>query len=938
MGLFQFKQNEFEPEDFKPEVDEFEKDKEILEQAMKEIPQSEDAEWMEKTKSELDDLSVQVAEKQGKDDITNYESKLFSYLDVEQNEIKRKIEFIRKSLPSTQFDLGSGKAGLNFEDQISDIIVNNPGKDTSQLEADLEKEIVLKQEIMEMEADLKMGITKNAERYKRLKEAGLLSKEITDFENELKIPSTKLLADGHIDYLNDSSEEKMSEEVMEIHKKNVEDNLKYVLVSAKIEKSRLGKDDQDLLNAKFAKNQVDLTMVQEFKEQAKRILDADLRSDDLNNISAEDIKKAEEEVNKEGFNLKKHLRKHGGKYAAALVLAAVVFGQVEVAHGAFSLAVDDAPDKDNEKKNNQPQSKDDTPKTSSEIADEKSKVVTEDINIASYGHPDPDNKDNEFPEDLKDKQFDESASLKAPTVKTAATEPVEETVSDIGEKVAETDPEKIAKAESLEPREMDPEKVAQEEGLKTKAALDEQTELDKALEKEALSEVRTGEGVSHVVMRQLIGGDIDSDDFQPDTKHLKAMGYDGDPTDRDKIQKWSLGLATKIVKGDKSVLSDPDNFHPYFVDATDKEDGYDIRVKNVGDKYKLVGDAKSGFDIDEGQGSNETVDENEYKKQLLEEKKGNVSKFMKDAEKAMSDFNISLDTAKDVVTMKDAIGESVITEKPNITPTEVIQAGLDPTESGLEQDEKTDRIKMIKIWVQLRDTERENSNRAEMDGKKYEKVEYTSSDIRALRTLSQDHDFELNEKVLKVFSDMPRSLKTFLQGGAGELSHQKAPLGYMKIFASGWDKGEIAEGLQMFFDLKYKPVESDIKISPDGIVTLDNAYSRKGYSICTSEQKIGIIMPEPHSYGMIGPQDNLKPGDDLNWNSIKEIKTQVKEHIGQEDFKIKKEAPIVGDETAAEIPSDEELSEIDRIKKMAKESGKVQNMDEKIVSNVEDME
>ncbi len=893
--------------------------------------EQEEKEWLKNCEKELDKQAEKIAAEPNDDEIYKFEEKLNSYINTKEKEIKDEIKILEKDLP-----MFSGRAGA--------ISGHN--------EAELR--------IGRRRAALDLGITRGDIKYNYLKKAGILSDGVENFESNLKVPSLNKfdnIVDDHLNELQsgfnagmEEKEEEAKEEGKEFkkeeintkaEKKTIKDQLQYIWLGAEVEKSNLSDEEKSMLKAAYSRNyKIDPMMVQEFEGTVKQIKKYGISENDIKNADPEIFNEAEEILREDDPEKKKNfIMKHGKKAIIMFIAAGLVLGIVDSLDDDVDLASNYQypeldQDEEDENVNEEPTSNTSdsvAPSAGSDVMDGVEEVDEEKtdelipggfIETAAESVGEKENKE----------EVDQPASSQAPTVKTNADELTEDTKTykdpfqtkaELA-KAGETAQEKDSSAK------VDLDKKVESDTDKEKVDQEEKTEADRASEKEALSEVRTGEGVSHVVMRQLIGGDIESDSFEPDAKHLEKMGYDGDPTDKDKIQKWSLGLATKIVSGDKSVLSDSDNFKPYY----DKEAGYDIRVRDVGSKYKLVGDIDSGFDIVEGQGSNETVDENEYKKQLLEEKKGNVSKFMKDAEKAMSDFNISLDTAKDVVTMKDAIGNSIITEKPNIIPSEVIQAGLDPTESGIEQDEKTDRIKVIKTWAQLRDTERENSNRAEIDGKKYEEVEYTPSDIRALRTLSQDHNFELNEKVLKVFTNMPRSLKTFLQGGAGELSYQKAPLGYMKIFASGWDKGEIAEGLQMLFNLKYKPVESDIKISPDGIVTLDNAYGRKGYSICTSEQKVGLDMPGYHSYGMIGPQDNLKPGDDLNWNSIKEIKVQTMEHIGQEESEMEEGTT----KEAAENSSVKELGEKGEKKEAPKELSEeevervVKDMDKKLTS------
>jgi len=100
----------------------------------------------------------------------------------------------------------------------------------------------------------------------------------------------------------------------------------------------------------------------------------------------------------------------------------------------------------------------------------------------------------------------------------------------------------------------------------------------------AQATVNKGEGVSHAIMRQLIGGDLKDKNFDPDFNHLKEMGYKGSD-DKAAIERWARNQAGKIVKE-----------QGYY----DTEKGKQTWVMKPGESaYVLHGDKDSGFIVGE---------------------------------------------------------------------------------------------------------------------------------------------------------------------------------------------------------------------------------------------------------------------------------------------------------------------------------------------------
>ena len=105
-----------------------------------------------------------------------------------------------------------------------------------------------------------------------------------------------------------------------------------------------------------------------------------------------------------------------------------------------------------------------------------------------------------------------------------------------------------------------------------------------------LATVHKGEGVSHAVMRQLIGGDIKNTGFTPDQEHLAAMGYHGQANDRGAIESWARKMSGKIVTDEKYY--DPKTGQQTWVMQKDRS------------AYVLYGNEKNGFNIGEYQDRN----------------------------------------------------------------------------------------------------------------------------------------------------------------------------------------------------------------------------------------------------------------------------------------------------------------------------------------------
>ncbi|MCK5061515.1 hypothetical protein KAR28_03105 [Candidatus Parcubacteria bacterium] len=328
--------------------------------------ENEDKKWIEDNKIKLDELADKLngQEEKDEDDVFNYESLLDQHLKEKQKELTSNIEAMEKAKPSAVADFGSGKAEANF-DKLMQELMNNPNADHGAILEEVEKEEDLRHNISNMKADIELGLSGNLERYKFLEKADILPDTIKEHEGNFKLPSMELLADQYTQALNESSDK--SEDEIKKYKEDITNQLNYIIASGQAE-NKLDNDEQGMLKAVYSeKYQIEPIIAKELDGNIQYIKDSGMSLDDVKDITAEDIEKAEQEIKEKGFNFKEHLRKHSGRYAAALVLVAVVLGQAEVL--AHPTGFDDMSGNQDDKENNEPsQSKHDTPNTDNKNA------------------------------------------------------------------------------------------------------------------------------------------------------------------------------------------------------------------------------------------------------------------------------------------------------------------------------------------------------------------------------------------------------------------------------------------------------------------------------------------------------------------------------------------------------------------------------------------
>lgn len=293
--------------------------------------------WLQTTKKELDNLVDKLSkekDQQDETDLTFFEDKLFHYSKGRREEMKNEIERKRQWLPSAKFNLGSGK--LNFKEKVKQIILQNPNEENLRTEAekDLEQEAVLQYEIEELSADLKMHITEEFERYDYFKRIGILPEDVKQFEQNLKIPSLKLLANVFTKNLEESLSEigGIEKEDIEEEKKNIENSLKYIWTSAEIEKSDCDEDEQTMLKAVYSKKlKIRFSLVAEFDGQIEYLKQSGIPIESLQSIKPKDIAKAEkildEQEADEEINKKVILKKYAPAVAAAILLISILGAQ-----------------------------------------------------------------------------------------------------------------------------------------------------------------------------------------------------------------------------------------------------------------------------------------------------------------------------------------------------------------------------------------------------------------------------------------------------------------------------------------------------------------------------------------------------------------------------------------------------------------------------------
>jgi hypothetical protein len=287
------------------------------------VVRHENSEWLEKTKEELDKMAGELFKQKEKDPgkTVEFEKKLFDYLDTREKAIDIIIEERRKNLPSENFNLGSGK--LDFQGEILKIIRENPGADVSQLEEQLDIEAALQYDIEQLNADKKVHLNKEADRYKYLNEAGLLSDEIKKAEKDIKTPSFKPLANNYVKILQKSMPEGFVDEAgWKEEGNNINNYLQYIYTKAEISKLKdISEDEKQMLRSEFARNlNIPAPIALELEGAEDYIVRNNISLDDIKSLKKADLDEAERILDEEGDDIELVRKKYANRRQLMLAL------------------------------------------------------------------------------------------------------------------------------------------------------------------------------------------------------------------------------------------------------------------------------------------------------------------------------------------------------------------------------------------------------------------------------------------------------------------------------------------------------------------------------------------------------------------------------------------------------------------------------------------
>jgi hypothetical protein len=222
----------------------------------------------------------------------------------ERKAIDMIIEERSRNLPSENFNLGSGK--LDFQGEILKIIRENPGADVSQLEEQLEIEAALQYDIEQLNADKKVHLNKEADRYKYLNEAGLLSDEIKKAEKDIKTPSFKPLANNYVKILQKSMPEGFVDEAgWKEEGNNINNYLQYIYTKAEVSKLKdISEDEKQMLKSEFARSlNIPASIALELEGAENYIIQNSISLDDIKSLKKADLDEAERILDEEGDDI-----------------------------------------------------------------------------------------------------------------------------------------------------------------------------------------------------------------------------------------------------------------------------------------------------------------------------------------------------------------------------------------------------------------------------------------------------------------------------------------------------------------------------------------------------------------------------------------------------------------------------------------------------------
>ncbi len=330
------------------------------------------------------------------------------------------------------------------------------------------------------------------------------------------------------------------------------------------------------------------------------------------------------------------------------------------------------------------------------------------------------------------------------------------------------------------------------------------------------------------------------------------------------IRRW-LGEGTKVNDDNRAELVRQAT-RKLSIANIKMGDGND--VKNLvykGNVGRLYPDGRFEMDTGESHYAPSAVSE-----EHLRTNAANIRHHLEEGQKVI-DQHLNAEAKAEAELYQKVIDHSPVTGKPMLTPEQIERAGLDMHHPG--------DVKMIERWKGLID--HEFAAKAKF-GDSYHMYQYTPRDIRILHELSAHHDYDLNsEQVIDTYKSMPEGLKgRVLLGGIMADKFDQEPLGYMKVWASGYDKSDIATGMKMMLNLDYTPAEGDITIDQRDIITLKNAFGYKGIGVMISRDKIGIDGPLRNNWNTSDWGGDLKPAGDLNKGTLESAGIRVKE-IGE---------------------------------------------------------
>ncbi|OGF27596.1 hypothetical protein A2303_02925 [Candidatus Falkowbacteria bacterium RIFOXYB2_FULL_47_14] len=364
-----------------------------------------------------------------------------------------------------------------------------------------------------------------------------------------------------------------------------------------------------------------------------------------------------------------------------------------------------------------------------------------------------------------------------------------------------------------------------------------------------LATVRKGDGVTHVLKRQLTGGNIKDPGFLPNEEQLRGFGYEGDIEDRAGIEKWADRRAFEIARDNDYVGAD--------------ETETRIGTKGIGRAaYVLEKDANGEMGIHEylKNEKGEFISQETGKTQSYEYLK---ERKIIEAEKEISAIKGDIETAAKIDQELNKFNE--FSKSYGLSLEDARKTGIDiHDQDGFSPADR----ELLEFWMKHKN--------------------YYPEEIKLIRELSLSSGIDYRQEFfIDAYDSMPNAIK----------GNYDSALGYMKIFAG--NREMTGQGLKELLRMDHAP---SWETRADNTIIVRDVFGRGGFNILMTEDKIGVDGPSKLNWGTKGGLfTKIRPVMDMSPDNIATARAKVESfwNIDHPDMELS------SDGSTREVPSAE---------------------------------